>query len=304
MSLSSSSTLDSQDLNSAHISKPVMPAWQGLLAVVIFSLTAPFTVLALDAFTPEFIAFMRAVVAGLGSIAMIWWFKWPMPKAKDLIWLTAGGAGISLLFPYMLAQSLQNFQATDIGIVLAGLPLVTALVAVGLFKETTTKQFWMSLWAGTLLLFFFAYSQSNGVFHLSLIAMLFAAGVGYAIGGHVAKRLGGFQTICWMMALYLPISLFGMGYNVMDNAQGFRLENISAILALGYLAVMSQWIGFRFWYGSMVKIGIAQTGQLQLLQPFFTLMFAVLLLESTLTVNHVVFACLVTGSVWLVRKSR
>lgn len=303
MSLPVNSTLESRDY-CANALKPEVLSWQGLLAVVIFSLTAPLTFLALEAFTPAFIACMRAVIAGLASIAMVWWFKWPLPKAKDLLWLLVGGAGIALLFPFALSQSLLHWQASEIGIVLAGLPLVTALVAVGLFKEKTTKQFWMSTWAGTLLLVLFAYSQSNGVLHSSLFLMLLAAGVGYAIGGHVAKRLGGFQTICWMMVLYFPVALFGVGFNAMDNAQGFTFDNITAVLALIYLAVMSQWIGFHFWYGSMAKIGIAHTAQLQMLQPFFTLIFAVLLLGASLTITQMVFACLVTGSVWLVRKSR
>ena len=283
---------------------PGLSIFSGLFAVIIFSLTAPLTTIALDVFSPAFIACMRAMIAGALSMAAVLWFKWPLPKGRDLIWLGSGGAGIALIFPFSLAQSLLNWQASEIGIVLAGLPFVTALIAVTLFKEKTTKQFWMSLMVGSILLVLFAYSQSNGVLHPSLFIMLFAAGFGYAIGGHVAKRLGGFQTICWMMVLYFPISVFGTGYFAMENAASFTLDNTQSLLALAYLAIMSQWIGFHFWYGSMVSIGIAKTGQLQLLQPFFTLAFAMPLLGDTLTLNHLVFAMLITGSVWLLRRSR
>ena len=303
MSLPANSTLESRYFT-ATTPAPGLSIFFGLFAVMIFSLTAPLTVIALDAFTPAFIACMRAMIAGGLSIVAVLWFKWPVPKARDLIWLSVGGAGIALVFPFSLAQSLLNWQASEIGIVLAGLPLVTAIIAVGLFKEKTTKQFWLSLLLGSLLLLLFAYSQSNGVFHPSLFVMLFAAGFGYAIGGHVAKRLGGFQTICWMMVMYFPISLFGTGYFAIDNAASFTFDNAHALLALGYLAVMSQWIGFHFWYGSMVKIGIAKTGQLQLLQPFFTLGFAMPLLGYVLTWSHLTFALLITGSVWLLRRSQ
>ncbi|MFT5594852.1 MAG: drug/metabolite transporter (DMT)-like permease [Oceanicoccus sp.] len=303
MSLSINTSLESRYFT-ASILKPTLSVSQGLFAVIIFSLTAPLTTIALEAFSPAFIACMRAMIAGIGSIAMVWWFKWPLPKVKELVWLSVGGACVALIFPYALAKSLMHWQASEMGIVLAGLPLTTALIAVGLFKEKTTKQFWMSMLVGTQLLILFAYSQSNGVLHFSLFLMLLAAGLGYAIGGHVAKRLGGFQTICWMMVLYFPVSLFGAGYNAMENAAAFSVENIWPILALVYLAVMSQWVGFHFWYGSMVNIGITKTGQLQFLQPFFTLIFAVPLLGYSITWSHLVFAGLITGSVWLLRRSR
>lgn len=281
-----------------------VPLWfHGLLAVIIFSLTAPFTVLALEAFTPGFIAAMRALIAGVGSIFMVWWFKWPIPKPKELAWLAVGGAAMVFVFPYSMAFTLQHWQASETGIFLAGIPFFTALVAASLFKEKTSKQFWLSMTFGTQLLILFAYSQSSGVIPLHSIVLLVSAGLGYAIGGHVAKRLGGFQTICWMMVLYFPLSVFAFGYTSLENAENFSGDHLVGILALLYLAVMSQWIGFHFWFGSMTKIGIAKTGQLQLLQPFFTLLFAVLFLGSVLTWVQVTFAVLVTLSVIMLRKS-
>ncbi|MGB3667880.1 MAG: DMT family transporter [Bermanella sp.] len=306
----SQGVLPSANLPSSGISKtnrcePPSSAWfAGLFAVLIFSLTAPLTVVALDVFSPAFIAFMRAFIAGIGSISLVLWFKWPLPSLKDIVWLLVGGSCIALVFPYTLAKSLQVWQASDMGVVLAGIPLFTALMAVGLFKEKTSIKFWVSLLVGTQVLVLFAYSQSNGVLHSALFIMLASAGVGYAIGGHVAKRLGGFQTICWMMVLYFPVSLFGVGYTAAENAHGFDMQYIGPLLALLYLAVFSQWVGFRYWYGAMVQIGIAKTGQLQLTQPFMTLIFTVPLLGASLSLVHFYFAALISLTVWWVRKSR
>lgn len=281
------------------------PTWfHGVLAVMIFSLTAPLTSMALDAFIPGFIAFMRALIAGIGSLALVIWFKWPIPTFRDMLLLIVGGVPLAILFPYTLAESLLIWEAKDMGVVLAGIPLFTALVAVGIFKEKTSIKFWLGSLAGTSLLILFAYSQSHGVINGSLIIMLFSAGLGYAVGGDVAKRIGGFQTICWIMVLFLPVACFGVGYTSFENSQSFQSDNISSIIALLYLAIMSQWIGFRFWYDSMVKIGIAQTGQFQMLQPFFTLLLTVPLLGASLTLVHWVFAVLVTACVWFVRQSR
>ena len=42
-------------------------------------------------------------------------------------------------------------------------------------------------------------------------------------------------------------------------------------------------IGFVFWYRGLVQGGIAAVGQLQLLQPFFGLALAALLLHETVS---------------------
>jgi len=295
----------SNTINVINTEAPPLSAWfSALFAVLIFSLTAPLTVIALEVFSPAFISFMRAMIAGIGSLALVLWFKWPVPKLKDIAWLLLGGGCIALVFPFTLAQSLQVWQASDMGVVLAGIPLFTAVIAACLFKEKTSIKFWISLLVGTEILVLFAYSQSNGVLHRALFIMLASAGVGYAIGGHVAKCLGGFQTICWMMVLYFPVSLFGVGFTAAENAAAFQWQHMEAIVSLLYLAIFSQWVGFRYWYGAMVKIGIARTGQLQLTQPFMTLIFSVPLLGANLTLSHLYFAALISLSVWWVRKSR
>ena len=56
-----------------------------LLAVVLFSLTAPLTQIALSAFSAEFIAFMRAALAGLGSLMLAGYFEWQLPSKRNCV---------------------------------------------------------------------------------------------------------------------------------------------------------------------------------------------------------------------------
>ena len=51
-----------------------------------------------------------------------------------------------------------------------------------------------------------------------------------------------------------------------------------AWISLAYVSVFSMLVGFVFWYRGLVLGGIADVGQLQLLQPFFALALAGLLL--------------------------
>ena len=50
--------------------------------------------------------------------------------------------------------------------------------------------------------------------------------------------------------------------------------------ALAYVSVFSMLVGFVFWYRGLALGGIAGVGQLQLLQPFFGLALAGLLLHE------------------------
>ena len=53
-----------------------------------------------------------------------------------------------------------------------------------------------------------------------------------------------------------------------------------AWLGLAYVSVFSMLVGFIFWYRGLALGGIAGVGQLQLLQPFFGLALAGVLLHE------------------------
>jgi len=61
-------------------------------------------------------------------------------------------------------------------------------------------------------------------------------------------------------------------------------------------------IGFVFWYRGLALAGIATVGQLQLLQPFFGLFFAALLLKETVGWSILLVALGVAACVGAVKK--
>lgn len=50
-----------------------------------------------------------------------------------------------------------------------------------------------------------------------------------------------------------------------------------------YLAFVSQFLGFFFWYTGLAQGGIARVSQLQYLQPFFTILFSTVMLGEMIT---------------------
>jgi drug/metabolite transporter (DMT)-like permease len=62
---------------------------------------------------------------------------------------------------------------------------------------------------------------------------------------------------------------------------------------LAYVSVFSMLIGFVFWYRGLALGGIAGVGQLQLLQPFFSLALAGLLLGEPVAWSMIAVTALV-----------
>jgi drug/metabolite transporter (DMT)-like permease len=62
---------------------------------------------------------------------------------------------------------------------------------------------------------------------------------------------------------------------------------------LAYVAVFSVLIGFVFWYRGLALGGIAAVSQLQLLQPFFGLLLAGLLLHERVAPTMIAATALV-----------
>ncbi len=72
-----------------------------------------------------------------------------------------------------------------------------------------------------------------------------------------------------------------------DAAGGLGGIDAPAWAGFAYVSVFSMLVGFVFWYRGLALGGIARVGQLQLLQPFFGLTLAGLLLGETVPLGMV-----------------
>ena len=126
-----------------------------------------------------------------------------------------------------------------------------------------------------------------------MIGAIVVCGLGYAEGAKLSRRLGGWQVISWALVLSLPLTAGLMLLNLPASWSGIGTP---AWLSLAYVSLFSMLIGFVFWYRGLALGGIAGVSQLQLLQPFFGLMLAALLLNEAVgwgmvAVNVAVIAC-------------
>ncbi|MDP3825132.1 MAG: DMT family transporter, partial [Polaromonas sp.] len=76
----------------------------------------------------------------------------------------------------------------------------------------------------------------------------------------------------------------------------------SAWAGFAYLGVFSMWLGFFAWYRGLALGGTVRVSQVQLVQPFLSMLFAVPLLGERLDAVTVGFALAVIATVFVGKK--
>lgn len=278
----------------------------GLTGVAIFSLTLPFTRLAVADLDPLFAAMARAVVAALLAAAWLRWQRAPLPPRAALPGLAAVAAGCVIGFPLLTALAMRALPASHGAVLVGILPLATALCAALRGHERPSPAFWVTALLGSGLVFGFALRQGGGSLHaadLAIFAAVLAAAVGYAEGGRLARTLGGQQTISWALLLALPVALPLTLWQLWHDAAALGAARLPAWLGFAYTCVFSMFLGFFFWYRGMALGGVARVGQVQLVQPFLSILGAALVLGEPLQAATVGCALAVIAVVALGRRT-
>ncbi|WP_433694177.1 DMT family transporter [Herbaspirillum seropedicae] len=276
--------------------------WLGLIGVAVFSLTLPFTRIAVAELSPAFVAFGRAVVAGLCSLALLAWMRAPRPNAQQLRGLVITALGVVVGFPLFSSIAMRYVPAAHGAVVVGLLPLATALFGALRFGERPSAGFWLSALAGSAIVIAFALRAGGGSFHaadFALFGAVITAAMGYAEGGRLAQSMGGQNVIAWALVVALPVML---PVSLWLGWQDRLSASAPAWLAFGYVSLFSMFIGFFFWYKGLALGGIARVGQVQLLQPFMSLLGAAVIAGEALDASNMLFALAVIVVVAIGRR--
>ncbi|WP_354237375.1 DMT family transporter [Arthrobacter sp. UYEF3] len=264
--------------------------WWGLLGVVAFSFTVPFTRVAVDGLTPLFLGSGRAVIAGILAILALTLTRQRFPRGLQWGRIAVVAGGIVIGFPLLTSFALTSAPASHGAVVIALLPAATATMAVLRTRERPRAVFWILTVAGAAAAITFASMQSGGVGQLHWADLLFfgavaAAAIGYAEGGLLARELGAWQTVSWALVLAFPVMVF---LTVSAIAEQPPAGTPAQWAAFAYLGVVSMFLGFFAWYRGLAIGPMAQVSQVQLVQPVLSICWAGLLLGESLTWTTIV----------------
>ncbi|MFL6692487.1 MAG: DMT family transporter [Ramlibacter sp.] len=281
--------------------------WLGFAGVAIFALTLPMTRLAVG--TPDaplmsgvFIALGRAAVAAALSALFLLATRAPLPGRADLWPLVLTAGGVVFGFPLFTSVAMRHVEAVHASVIIGLLPLATALVGALLHRQRPSAGFWSCAALGSVLVVGFAVLRSGSgvslhVADVLLLAAVACAAGGYAYGARLSQHMRAEHVICWALVLSWPLTLPLAWF-----ARPTVALPASAWWAFGYLALFSMWIGFFAWYRGLALGGTVRVSQVQLVQPFLSMLFAVPLLGERLDALTLAFALGVIATVFAGRR--
>ncbi|MEV7008426.1 DMT family transporter [Streptosporangium sp. NPDC051022] len=268
------------------------------LGVLSFSFSFPGTMWALDGFGPWSATGFRGVLAALIALSVLLVKQTPLPTRADLPALAIVAAGCAIGFPLLTTLALQTSSTAHSAVVIGALPMATATISAILTRRHFSKMFWAAAGTGAVTVIVFTLSQNHGqptVADLYLFGALLVCAAGYAEGGRLSAHMPGWRVIAWGVVLAAPVNLIVSVLALPQEPVHFTAK---ALVGLTYIAAISQFGAFVLWYQGMGLIGVAKASQLQLAQPLFTLVWAVLLLGERFSpavpfTTVVVLACIV-----------
>ena len=274
----------------------------GFIGILIFSLTLPVSKIAVLSFNPYFIAFGRAVLAGLFALAYLLYKKELTPSKADFVKFVVIALGVVFGFPIFTTVAMAQGSSSHGAVILGMMPLATTVIGVLRFKERPSIGFWLVSILGAGLVVIYALLKSSGNFtYVDGLLVLggISACIGYVEGGELSRRMNPRAVISWALVISLPV-------NMVMAWLSFSHEYIDASAvawtSFVYLSLFPMFLGFFFWYEGLAIGGIARVSQVQLIQPFCTLIAASILLGDSLTLMNIIFAVLVVSTVMLGKR--
>ncbi len=222
---------------------------------------------------------------------------WPMILAVSIAQVAA---------PFVLiALGEEHISSSLAGILVASAPIFTALLAIFFdADERSHGPALLGVFAGVAgLVLLLGLDVGGGTDELLGALAVILAGLGYAIGGLLAKRrLGSIQPIgvaALVLAVSTLLSLPAALLTLPDEVPG--LGPVAAVIGLG---VVGTGIAFAIFYELIATIGPARTFLVTYLAPVFAVAYGVVLLDESFGLTTLAGLLLILGGSYLAAGGR
>ena len=279
----------------------------GFIAMFGFGATFIAIALAKEGFDPTIVGVGRIIPAGIGAIIGLKLAGQKLLPPKDARkWVAVIAGGIIIGFPIFSTLAMQTIPAGDAGLIVAVGPVLTAVTALFYGHDRPRNAFWIAAAIGTVGAIAFAVTRSgNGVFSsggsiwgyvLMAIAMLLSSNANIAGATLVKRGFNAFYVIMWAIIISIPVLL---PVTIFDLIAHPITAAPPAAAWIGFLwaSLFSIFLGHYFWNSALATIGVVKASQLQLIQPIFTMFFALWILGEPISPLTGIAAVVIIGSV-------
>jgi drug/metabolite transporter (DMT)-like permease len=276
----------------------------GLISVAAFAMTLPAAKLLAGELSAVQVGIFRSVIAAFAAVPFLVLGRARLPNRSQIKRMLLTSTGIVYGFPILTAVGMQYVPVSHGGVVLAALPLATAIFGTLITGTRPSRAFWVVSCLGFVVVMGYTLftTRVSDLYlgDLALLGAVLLAGFGYAQGGALSKELPGWQVMCWTLVISLPV-LLPAALWLYDGDTLARLSGQGAG-ALLFLALINSLLGFFSWNRALALGGIQRISQLQLLQPFFTFGFSIFLMGEAWNWLTPVVCAAVIVLVWLAKR--
>ena len=280
--------------------------WPGvplaLVSAVLFGASAPFAKLLLGEMSPQLLAGLLYIGAGVG-LAVVHGIRAvcgiPAPEAPlrrhDLPWLAAVVLCGGLAGPLLLMLGLSHTSAASGSLLLNLEGLATMLIAWLVFRENVDRRLLLGAFAiltGAVVLSW----NGQGVRLDAGAALIAAACLAWGIDNNLTRKLSSADPVVTAIIKGLTAGSVNVALALLLGAAVPPVATIGASAVLGFLGVGVSLVLFML---ALRHLGAARTGAYFSLAPFIGALIAVTLLHEPVTVQLVAAGLLMGVGLWL-----
>lgn len=274
-----------------------------LITVVIWATTFISSKILLNTFTPLEVMFYRFVIAYFLLLIIHPKFHKIDSLKEEVMFLLSGITGGSL---YFLAENsaVKISQVSNVGLIVATAPIITALLAHFFTKgETLNKNliigFFIAI-SGVFLVMF------NGNFMLKLNPLgdilALCAAVSWSVYSIITKKLGSKYNPLYLtrkIFFYALLTMIPFLFTSEFNFDISKLLNFEVMSNILFLGIVASSICYVMWNFTVDKLGVVKTNNYIYLIPAITLILSVTILHEKITFYSAIGALLIFLGVYI-----
>ena len=262
--------------------------------------------IALHGVTPLTVMSVRILLAGAALLLLIQVRKTPLPRGIQN-WIKIGWMALfGTLIPFFLVPWGQLQIDSSLAAILMAVSPLFALTLGHFFSEHesfTLRQLLAMLvgFSGILLVFGEnAISSINGNIWAQLAVI--GAGFCYTISGVIVSRVRGASADSVSASIFICSSVIVFPlWMILEQPWSLHFETES-LLALTYLGLVSTGMAFLMRYYIILRAGAVFLSYVAFIIPMFGILFGILFLGETISVNTMGAVVLILSGVYLGRK--